>query len=295
MIDLLADEIRDPQTEAQFGRCVALRIAASDHVRHQRHERAVAIWRQLIREGGEDGDQAHVDYAEFLFGEGRDDEARAELAAVQEKRRIHGTAWASAAELLEERGEDAEALPWYSAATDALTVEDVFRDDHLQELVTGRRRVRWALQLPLDEIDLLGYQGTDEALDREAAQRALLRDPVVVDGQLQVWDRSEFDAGVPWRNHFVGTDPDAYCLAAERALRVEDRPVTIATWTYAGFLDSLEDEEAQILSVPDGRRVSWPPARNERCWCGSGTKYKKCCGGPLPAVEALPPPEESTG
>lgn len=27
-----------------------------------------------------------------------------------------------------------------------------------------------------------------------------------------------------------------------------------------------------------GRAIAWPPARNERCWCGSGAKYKKCCG-----------------
>jgi uncharacterized protein YchJ len=24
--------------------------------------------------------------------------------------------------------------------------------------------------------------------------------------------------------------------------------------------------------------VAWPPERNTPCWCGSGTKYKKCCG-----------------
>jgi uncharacterized protein YchJ len=23
--------------------------------------------------------------------------------------------------------------------------------------------------------------------------------------------------------------------------------------------------------------TSWPPGRNEPCWCGSTTKYKKCC------------------
>ncbi len=26
-----------------------------------------------------------------------------------------------------------------------------------------------------------------------------------------------------------------------------------------------------------GRGLSWPPTRNEPCWCGSGRKYKKCC------------------
>lgn len=27
-----------------------------------------------------------------------------------------------------------------------------------------------------------------------------------------------------------------------------------------------------------GEYRSWPPGRNEPCWCGSGTKYKRCCG-----------------
>jgi tetratricopeptide (TPR) repeat protein len=26
-----------------------------------------------------------------------------------------------------------------------------------------------------------------------------------------------------------------------------------------------------------GEAVAWPPGRNAPCWCGSGTKYKRCC------------------
>lgn len=118
---------------------------------------------------------------------------------------------------------------------------------------------------------------------------------MVIDGQIQVWDRGEFDAGVPWRNHFVGDDADAYCRKVERALRLEDRRVTIATWTYSGFLDCLADARLQHEDVPDGRRIAWPPSRNNPCWCGSGFKYKKCCGGPLPAVEPVPALGGSTG
>jgi Plasmid pRiA4b ORF-3-like protein/SEC-C motif len=34
----------------------------------------------------------------------------------------------------------------------------------------------------------------------------------------------------------------------------------------------------------------WPPERNAPCWCGSGTKYKKCCGNPVfLAVEPADP------
>ena len=27
-----------------------------------------------------------------------------------------------------------------------------------------------------------------------------------------------------------------------------------------------------------GQATSWPPGRNDPCWCGSGTTYKRCCG-----------------
>lgn len=29
-----------------------------------------------------------------------------------------------------------------------------------------------------------------------------------------------------------------------------------------------------------GQAYAWPPPRNGPCWCGSGRKYKKCCGNP---------------
>ncbi|MGH8987317.1 MAG: SEC-C metal-binding domain-containing protein [Acidimicrobiales bacterium] len=30
-----------------------------------------------------------------------------------------------------------------------------------------------------------------------------------------------------------------------------------------------------------GEATPWPPGRNGPCWCGSGRKYKTCCG-PVP-------------
>ena len=33
-----------------------------------------------------------------------------------------------------------------------------------------------------------------------------------------------------------------------------------------------------------GGVISWPPGRNDVCWCQSGVKYKNCCG-PVPAAE----------
>src|SRR4051794_15763697 len=69
---------------------------------------AVAIWRDLFAEGGEDGDYARVELAEYLFGVGQDENARAQLATLKATRRTSGGGWQAAAELLEERGELAE-------------------------------------------------------------------------------------------------------------------------------------------------------------------------------------------
>lgn len=39
------------------------------------------------------------------------------------------------------------------------------------------------------------------------------------------------------------------------------------------------------LRTEQGLATPWPPARNAPCWCGSGRKYKRCCG-PVPADPA---------
>jgi Plasmid pRiA4b ORF-3-like protein/SEC-C motif len=37
---------------------------------------------------------------------------------------------------------------------------------------------------------------------------------------------------------------------------------------------------------------TWPPERNSPCWCGSGSKYKKCCGNPV--FLAVEPPDPAS-
>jgi uncharacterized protein YecA (UPF0149 family) len=34
---------------------------------------------------------------------------------------------------------------------------------------------------------------------------------------------------------------------------------------------------SDLVAGADPDVVSWPPGRNQPCWCGSGYKYKKCC------------------
>jgi len=35
---------------------------------------------------------------------------------------------------------------------------------------------------------------------------------------------------------------------------------------------------ASLAQRRDPSLIAWPPQRNQRCWCGSGRKYKQCCG-----------------
>jgi uncharacterized protein YecA (UPF0149 family) len=35
---------------------------------------------------------------------------------------------------------------------------------------------------------------------------------------------------------------------------------------------------AAYEAAAQGRGTPWPPGRNDPCWCGSGSKYKRCCG-----------------
>ncbi|KOX12505.1 YecA family protein [Nocardiopsis sp. NRRL B-16309] len=56
-------------------------------------------------------------------------------------------------------------------------------------------------------------------------------------------------------------------FAAEQALDPADE-LTPGAWAEA------------VLPSDSPRLLPWPPERNRPCWCGSGRKYKKCCGSP---------------
>ncbi|GGV39351.1 hypothetical protein GCM10010182_74670 [Actinomadura cremea] len=45
---------------------------------------------------------------------------------------------------------------------------------------------------------------------------------------------------------------------------------------------------AALHEVDRERDVPWPPGRNDTCWCGTGRKYKKCCGRPGFDREEIP-------
>jgi hypothetical protein len=69
---------------------------------------------------------------------------------------------------------------------------------------------------------------------------------------------------------------------ASRGLRPKLVPLRLAEYLRWCERRREDPSEARAGYAADmlrlNRAAPWPPGRNEACWCGSGQKYKKCCG-----------------
>ncbi|MFG1706314.1 SEC-C metal-binding domain-containing protein [Nonomuraea sp. M3C6] len=105
---------------------------------------------------------------------------------------------------------------------------------------------------------------------------------------------AEFTRGLA-ENLLDGTYPDAhedYRRELQAALadtsemgQVSVVPLTIdALLEFAGTTGAdparRSTRVALVEEVDEAGDVRWPPERNQPCWCGTGAKYKKCCGRP---------------
>ena len=88
-------------------------------------------------------------------------------------------------------------------------------------------------------------------------------------------------------------DPDGYSRRLEKQLRrlrsaLGQRPSvapieveTLVDWAATQGHDPDSGEarrEYAVALATGGGAISWPPGRNDACWCRSGQKYKRCCG-----------------
>lgn len=273
-------------------------------------DRAQALWRALIAAGSQDAQFARVEVAESLLDVGNADAAYAELAALRAARPLQVGPCQMAAELLEEFGHLDDALSWFNVATTRLGDDELAQVgadgalfSYAGHVLIGRRRVREALGLPEDALDAatpvpprLGgphpFPTATELLDDLADSPV----PGVVMRSL-FWQRAEVpQVCARWPETF-GADGDGDYhrrleanfrkLAGRGVQRIELVP---------GSADGLDDFAAQHGSAAEtsetrraymedlhgrGCHIAWPPARNGPCWCGSGAKYKKCCGNPV--------------
>jgi tetratricopeptide (TPR) repeat protein len=86
---------------------------------------------------------------------------------------------------------------------------------------------------------------------------------------------------------------EAYALELDRRMRAIApgaprhpvvAPLTVARVRELAAGNELDAGAAEVRAraaydvAQEGGALTWPPGRNEPCWCGSGRKYKKCCG-----------------
>jgi len=125
------------------------------------------------------------------------------------------------------------------------------------------------------------------------------------DGEVTVWalawfPRGEWQRAIKLWPHLLETMPtdhDAYSKQVEANLKAaaarEPGTPDVAPLSVDALVEAYGDEAGEPLSRASmgakvaraGNAITWPPGRNDRCWCGSGAKYKQCCGPIPPAAD----------
>jgi hypothetical protein len=295
MKDSMADELRTHRTD---NRLAGLLDSAQAHLLANEADQAIAIWDQMIAAGGEEGDWGHLKYANYLLECDQGEAANRHLVELMVGRRVEGEPWRLAAELFEERGELDLALLWYTAGVGHLPQNVDEESRAAQRLRVGRRRLRWAMGVPLDEDDLDAKIGVRESHDKWFDLLTWMGAPEVVDGRLHFWKRDDIEYALRlWPAQIAATNPDEYYQKIEGVLRAHDgsrvlvAPRGIRAWIVSveatNHVGSMGDLRPVASRLHEGRTSEWPPQYDQACWCESGTAYVDCCGASGMLVSAM--------
>lgn len=267
-------------------------------------ERALRIYDEVIAsapyESDESAQYAAADRLDALAILNRGEDIETEL---QRLLRIHVNPGPASmiAEFLEGQGQLGDALTWFNIAcrdvdADEIDESTLFGRNELQ----GRARVRRALDLPPDKLDEQTEQAHSSlrrALDNFARHAATPNR--VQRSAATYFVRADVEqalaTGLVHLENARDLDPDTYFQATERAWRdmaeqglprLELVPTHLDEYLrYVAEHDlDARDQQTRLnyvqWSIREGApTIDWPPPRNAPCWCGSGRKYKKCCGG----------------
>lgn len=292
---LEADAVRYPDERAE------ILLEAADAWRMAgEYDRAHPLLAELIEAGGEDGCHARFQLVEIHFERGADDLASAELAVLARDPALNDGHCTFVAELLDERGDLTGAAKWYDRAVarlDEEAIEGLRKPDGFVSMMTGvllgnRRRVRERLGLAPDAMDELVPSPPAPPSDLDGIRERISAGAGPREVRLLTFQRAErVEAQRRWPGEWEGEE---YYEAAERRWRelsaegvssirvvpcVVDELIAFAEQTGGSPTDSAVRVK-YCETVPERQTIAWPPSRNAACWCGSGVKYKKCCGRP---------------
>lgn len=243
-------------------------------------------------------------YASFVLEQRDAAQGYELLAEIWRSRPTEPSTYHYVAETLEHRGDHQQALKWSNAGLSRCysgpvppEVEEVMNDHDFGMLLSTRFRVRQALDQPVDSLDELNKQVRD-AYKRVFSSIAS-RNAAPAREMVLYWPEAEWDEVVRrWPDSDAATATESgshteYRRGVERDLRgLSDGTTPVVVWgEVAGFIEFCRERELDGQSISSrneytahvlelGHRTSWPPGRNDPCWCESRRKYKKCCGAP---------------
>ena len=241
---------------------------------------AVRAQRRAIELGCEHLELGRDMLAWYLLKAGDRDEGEAAFARLRVERAGDPHVVSVLANARMDSGDGHGALEAYDEALDlAKSAEDQGWIDQLRD---ERQYCRFENGLPPDEDDHL-------------AGKAHSAYPQATHYSVAWFPRDQIEAALAHWPSLVDdlNDPDAYCRTIEARLQdvrsETGRQPSIAPLRVEQLVEFAEENgidpdsgaarsrfAAELGRV--GESVAWPPGRNEPCWCGSGRKYKRCCG-----------------
>lgn len=264
---------------------------AREYDRRGCHDDAITLHERAIELGWHSVPNARSDIAEFHLRAGRVNEAAAiwaELKAVDsEDVWLYNAAGLSYREV----GDHELAIAWLTEG-----IEVAIRTDDPEGIVAQlsdvRRQSLGALGRELDELE----QRVDRFLGQSRAEKQP-REEISVsvawfpageyEEAIRRWPSLAEDwAGVAHSEYSARMDGNIKWMRRQGVPIRSVAPIVIEDYVAwcAEHDEDPEDARAAYAAhrMQHGHAISWPPGRNEPCWCGSGRKYKKCCG-PAPA------------
>jgi len=275
-----------------------------------RFEDAIDAMRQAVAAGWdgelEDHPTPQALIADLLLRLGRDREA--DDAWAQAEREDPSNPWvhSAASDAYTRVGLHRKALPWQTKGLELALAAGEHEAEIAWYLTGERGQTMDALGLQPDDLQLRAEELIERAeqQDREAEREFLRRwhgmEPLTAQHThigaawfpadqypraLQAWPSFAEDyAHGPYEAYCARLELMLRDLKAKGVKRLSLTPIQIddyLAWCTEHDRDPEQsDTRSDYSTVLLGRDIvkPWPPDRNKRCWCGSGRKYKKCCG-----------------
>ena len=291
---------------------------AREYDRQGRHDDAIALHERAIELGWDSIPDPRSDIAEFHLRAGRHEDAAAIWAELKALDPDDVWLYNAAGLSYNEIGEYELAVAWLGEGIElAMRIDDP--EGIIDQLSHFRRKSLEALGRGLDELEQRVDPFMEEWRSEESAERRrqarmsefmnsvpVLRDPPRVDDHprediavsLAWFPSGEYEeaarrwpslaedwADVPHSEYCSRLDGDIKWMRNQGVPIRAIAPIIVAdfvAWCSEHDEDPEEARAAYAMHLTRDREViPWPPGRNEPCWCGSGRKYKKCCGPAL--------------